>query len=295
FEVLRRLRAAGRTVPTILLTAKGAEEDRVRGLETGADDYVTKPFDPYEFLAKIRVFLRLSFAEEVGQMKSTLITLLAHETRTPLAHILSSAQLLEDEGTFGSKEERNDLLGIILNGAQRLQTIFEKSMFLFQQQSGTIALERTRLELGAVVRSEIDRVQTRVTGVTLEYEGGDDIAIEGQEPLLRQALGILLEQAARRSPSTTPVRVRVESQEQDAVITVSDAGESPDADSLQHYFEIFSVSDIAHHSDALDLDRPICASIVRRHGGSIRATIPEEGGLSCSVVLPSEEDAKQVA
>ena len=45
----------------------------------------------------------------------------------------------------------------------------------------------------------------------------------------------------------------------------------------------------------LDLDRPICASIVRRHGGSIRATIPEEGGLSCSVVLPSEEDAKQVA
>ncbi|MCA9755234.1 MAG: response regulator [Candidatus Eisenbacteria bacterium] len=295
YETCERLKARDPYLKVLLVSAKALPSERLRGYQVGADDYVTKPFDPYEFLAKIRVFLRLSFAEEVGQMKSTLITLLAHETRTPLAHILSSAQLLEDERTFESREERNDLLGIILSGAQRLQTIFEKSMFLFQQQSGTIALERTRLELGAVVRSEIDRVRTRVSGVTLEYEGSEEIAIEGQEPLLRQALGILLEQAARRSPSNAPVRVRVESQEQGAAITVSDAGVSPEAESLAHYFEIFHVSDIAHHSDALDLDRPICASIVRRHGGSIRATIPEEGGLSCLVVLPSEEDAKQVA
>ncbi|MEZ4647406.1 MAG: hypothetical protein R3E97_01245 [Candidatus Eisenbacteria bacterium] len=167
-------------------------------------------------------------------------------------------------------------------------------MFLFQQQSENTPLDRTRLDLGAVVRSEIDRVRTRVAGAQLEYEG-EDVAIAAQEPLLRQALGILLEQAARRSPSDRPVQVRLEAQDQSAVITVSDAGASPEADSLEHYFEIFSVSDIAHHSDALDLDRPICASIVRRHGGSIRAAIPEEGGLSCLVVLPSEEDAKQVA
>ena len=58
FEVLRRLRAAGRTVPTILLTAKGAEEDRVRGLETGADDYVTKPFALRELVARVAAQIR---------------------------------------------------------------------------------------------------------------------------------------------------------------------------------------------------------------------------------------------
>ncbi|MEZ4647407.1 MAG: response regulator [Candidatus Eisenbacteria bacterium] len=125
YETCERLKARDPFIKVLLVSAKALPSERLRGYQVGADDYVTKPFDPYEFLAKIRVFLRLSFAEEVGQMKSTLITLLAHETRTPLAHILSSAQLLEDDRTFDSDETRGDLLGIILSGAQRLQTIFE--------------------------------------------------------------------------------------------------------------------------------------------------------------------------
>ena len=70
FEVLRRLRAAGRTVPTILLTAKGAEEDRVRGLETGADDYVTKPFALRELVARVAAQIRRTRRErheEIGR------------------------------------------------------------------------------------------------------------------------------------------------------------------------------------------------------------------------------------
>lgn len=50
--------AATRRVPVILLTARNAHEDRVTGLETGADDYVTKPFNPRELLARIRAVLR---------------------------------------------------------------------------------------------------------------------------------------------------------------------------------------------------------------------------------------------
>jgi DNA-binding response OmpR family regulator len=56
-EVLRRLRAGG-PVPIIVLTARGAESDRILGLELGADDYVTKPFSMPELLARIRVALR---------------------------------------------------------------------------------------------------------------------------------------------------------------------------------------------------------------------------------------------
>jgi two-component system phosphate regulon response regulator PhoB len=59
-EVCRRLRRRSATanVPIIMLTARGEEADRIRGLETGADDYVTKPFSPRELIARVAAVLR---------------------------------------------------------------------------------------------------------------------------------------------------------------------------------------------------------------------------------------------
>jgi len=58
FEVARRARAAGNYVPILILTAKDAPQDLVRGLEEGADDYLTKPFRLDELLARVRGLLR---------------------------------------------------------------------------------------------------------------------------------------------------------------------------------------------------------------------------------------------
>jgi DNA-binding response OmpR family regulator len=66
FEVLRRIRGAkgtARTLPVIMLSARGAELDRVRGLELGADDYVTKPFSLMELLARVASVLRRAHGE----------------------------------------------------------------------------------------------------------------------------------------------------------------------------------------------------------------------------------------
>lgn len=58
FEVCRELRAAGSAVPVLMLTARDAVEDRVVGLDSGADDYLPKPFDFEELLARVRALLR---------------------------------------------------------------------------------------------------------------------------------------------------------------------------------------------------------------------------------------------
>ena len=63
-EVCRRLRARA-PVPVIMLTARGDEEDRVLGLELGADDYVVKPFSPRELTARVRAVLRRAVATGV--------------------------------------------------------------------------------------------------------------------------------------------------------------------------------------------------------------------------------------
>lgn len=65
FEVLQLIREVS-SVPVIMLTAKGEEEDRVKGLELGADDYVTKPFSPRELVSRVRAVLR-----RVDQSSST--------------------------------------------------------------------------------------------------------------------------------------------------------------------------------------------------------------------------------
>ena len=59
FEALRRIRQQSR-IPVLMLTARGDTQDRIRGLEMGADDYLPKPFDPAELVARIRAILRRS-------------------------------------------------------------------------------------------------------------------------------------------------------------------------------------------------------------------------------------------
>lgn len=58
FDVLKQLRHRGSRSPVLILTARGALDDRVRGLDLGADDYMLKPFEPAELLARVRALLR---------------------------------------------------------------------------------------------------------------------------------------------------------------------------------------------------------------------------------------------
>lgn len=69
-SILRRLRAAGENVPVILLTAKGDEIDRIIGLEMGADDYLPKPFNPRELVARINAVLRRKGTLPIGAPES---------------------------------------------------------------------------------------------------------------------------------------------------------------------------------------------------------------------------------
>jgi DNA-binding response OmpR family regulator len=70
FDVLKKLRADGNGTPVVVLTARGAEEDKVRGLKLGADDYVTKPFGLRELLARVEARLRGVRAEVSVDLKA---------------------------------------------------------------------------------------------------------------------------------------------------------------------------------------------------------------------------------
>lgn len=113
-ELARRLRADERTraIPIIMLTARGEEQDRVAGLEMGADDYVTKPFSPRELMARIKAVLRrrapqtTEDAVEVGGLRLD-----------PTTHRVSSA---EQELSLGPTEFR--LLHFLMTHPERVHS-----------------------------------------------------------------------------------------------------------------------------------------------------------------------------
>ena len=82
-EVARRLRAAGDNVPILMLTARDAVKDRVKGLETGADDYLVKPFANEELVARVKAMLRRNLAERQEVLRYANVEL---DTGTRVAH-----------------------------------------------------------------------------------------------------------------------------------------------------------------------------------------------------------------
>jgi two-component system, OmpR family, alkaline phosphatase synthesis response regulator PhoP len=116
-EVCKRLRADPKTsrLPIIVLTAKGEEADKIVGLELGADDYVTKPFSPKEFVARVKALLRRSEhrEEEVPSYEygPILLNIIRHEVKVKSRAVSLTAkefklleQLLKNKGRVLTRE-----------------------------------------------------------------------------------------------------------------------------------------------------------------------------------------------
>ena len=118
-EVVKRLRADGRTIPILILTARGSWQDKVVGLEAGADDYLVKPFEYPELAARIKALLRRSLkaASDVLSFGPLTIDFAAQGARLDGADLgLTTFEyrvleyLVRDRGRAVSKQELSDYL-----------------------------------------------------------------------------------------------------------------------------------------------------------------------------------------
>jgi two-component system OmpR family response regulator len=93
-ELLRRLRQAGETLPVIIITARDSVEDRISGLDHGADDYLVKPFDVNELLARLRAVIRRRAGQAAATLGNGVVSLdpATHEARCGRKVVLLTAR-----------------------------------------------------------------------------------------------------------------------------------------------------------------------------------------------------------
>ena len=289
YEVCRRLRSDPFIAKTkiIMVSAKMMIADRLKGYKAGADDYITKPFDVGELLAKVKVYLRLKSVEEVDQLKDDLIKLLHLEINNPLNCIVGSVDMLRENENLMT-DERRIWLNIIKRGATSLQELFEKIETLSIFKSGKRRLSREPADLGTIVRDVITKIGVKADASHLELRTklmDDAVALLDRTTMTRVVL-ILLDNAIRFSRQGGQVCVEVNKADNTIILKVVDEGVGIDPDFLPYIFDEFSTRNVKKHGEGHGLSLAIAQHIVREHEGHIEVESVEGAGTSFIVCLP---------
>jgi len=132
-EVCRRIKNDKKTkyIPVLMLTAKRDAADMILGMEVGANDYITKPFNPEELVARVRVHLRIKALEKEAAAKAELETALEmsvtlqHQINNPLTGVVGNIELLKEWETL-SKKDMNEAIESALVCALRIKEIVKQ-------------------------------------------------------------------------------------------------------------------------------------------------------------------------
>lgn len=320
FETARLIRGRERTryVPIIFLTAiSGEPEHYLRGYESGAVDYVYKPFEPEILRAKVSVFAELwtrgaTIEAQRGELASRLAELdAAHaglaaqtvelersnaalerfaevvgvELREPLHTVAGLLDLLDDRHAGALSDEGRTLLARALAGTDRARSTV--GSLLDYARASTGDLRRSRFPLAdALAEAEAE------TGPQLAEAKAEVVAdglplVAGDRSQLVQLLAQLLDNAVRFRGSATPVvTVTAETVGNGVRVSVADNGPGVAETDLPRLFTAFARPTPASGPARAGLGLALCRRIVERHGGMIWAEAGAGGGLAVRFELP---------
>ncbi len=288
YEVCKRIRAndAYKYVKVLLVSAKAMVQERLEGYSAGADDYVTKPFDHNELLAKVNIFVKLKHEEEVDALKSDLLHLLSHEKRTPLNSILGLSELLLSTATSLSVEEKSYVKEIQKAGNVLLSQT-EKTLTMCQFKKG-IDLDFIKDAINDRIEDAISKTKHRFSDqkITVQTNLGPIEPFEYEPLLIENSIRYLIENAFEHSPNGSTITVTSIHDDKECIITVEDEGDGIPVEKMPTIFTEFNSEDILHHTRGLGISLPLIKKILEQHNGTITLTNKELGGICATVTIP---------
>jgi signal transduction histidine kinase len=304
-----------RSVPVILLTAKASRDEIVKGLNAGADDYLSKPFGPAELTARVRSMARLhestraleqerralhATLDELRQAQEqlvhagkmaavgTLVAGLAHELNNPLGVILMNAQSLARTAASESREAK--ALAAVERNARRCSHMVRSLLDVSRRKPRT--LQSTTIEEVVSRVLELAQAEAWRRGIQLHStpSGPAVPRIHGSPEDLEAALFNLVGNALDATPGEGSVCLSVKPQfwdDQPGIeVSVQDTGSGISPEILPRIFDPFFTSKPAGQGTGLGLS--LTRKIVESHGGRIQVDSQLGSGTVFRIWLPAE-------
>jgi len=291
YEVLRRLKQIDefRDLPVILLTARKEIPDKIKGLDIGADDYITKPFNPQELLARVRSLFMLRGEQQRKAQEEKLTALdqmvegVAHEIRNPVTAIGGFARRLRDRLPADSTER--NYAEIIVNESQRLEEMVKK------------IVEAAVVSIPSLKKRDINEVIVEALAANREKLEASNIVVrtllDQDLPALimdagnmRRVVAHLISNAINAMPQGGALTLSTNRRNHYVQIQVADTGVGIPTKILPHIFDPFFTT----HSAGPGLGLAMVHKIVKQHGGQISVNSELNQGTSFNILLPLKEE-----
>lgn len=287
-------------IPFLFLTALSDNVEVNRGMETGADDYLVKPFDPHELLACVRGkitrsrSLRNLSEEKYDSYRKKVIHTLSHEFRTPLVAINTGTELLlEQQGRLDEKKMHN-LLEAIRRGGQRLERLVNDFMLMQQIEAGiaqklfnTRACSRNVSEMvGQFVESRRESLAEEGFSLTWTNLCGD-ASVHVYEPHIHDILARFLSNAVKFSNERKEIEICAYVLELEVFIEIRDRGIGMDISRVRHAIDVFGQIDrekLEQQGGGLGL--AIANRYALINNGRLEFENRKDGGTAVGLVLP---------
>lgn len=300
-------RARGEYLPVLLLTALNTQEDRIEGLEAGADDFLSKPINRVEVLLRVQAFLRLRWQKRLlrhqivamraaDALKDDLVSLLVHDLRNPMSGITGVLESMT-ASTIDERWRGDVDMAVLASGEVR--EILEDILHVRRFESGTLELTREPVKVDQVVAGAVASLGGAARARTVRIvnvSGPTGPTVSADRKLLRRALENLLSNAIRYSPPGGEVQVVVKETAGVVEIEVIDSGLGVPDLFKKELFKKFGSIEAASGGvrRGFGLGLYMVDLVARAHGGHATVRDHGGGGTIFGIAVPREAGAAAV-
>lgn len=224
---------------------------------------------------------------ETERLRSSLLSSISHDLRTPLAAITGSTSSLLEDGETLDPATRRDLLENIYEESERLGLLVTNLLEMTRLEAGSVVLHREMHHMGEIIGSAISRLEREIHSHPITTRIASDLPLAPMDGLLmEQVILNLLDNALKYTPENCPILLSAGVEDGRLAVRVADEGPGLRPEDLNRLFEKFYRGAQKGKKGGAGLGLAICKGIVQIHGGTIEAKNRLTGGAVFEIFLP---------